>query len=140
MRKARSKEWSWVHLEYAFHGGARPGSGADRPRLPELKSRIGFKSLTSCFFRVQRWADGSQTCVAGCCEVDAIGAAEVAAAACRTAQSAATCVPCVLRASVQKIGREGAAAMASRLAGRVGLVEVLWCHSHQSPSRRPEQR
>ncbi len=24
MRKARSKKWSWVHLEYEFHGGARP--------------------------------------------------------------------------------------------------------------------
>ena len=47
------------------------------------------------------------------------------------------CVPC---ASVHKIGRAGAAAVASRLVGLVGLVDVLCCHSHQSPSRRPEQR
>ena len=47
------------------------------------------------------------------------------------------CVPC---ASVHRIGREGAAAVASRLVGLVGLVDVLWRHFHQSPSRRPEQR
>jgi hypothetical protein len=46
------------------------------------------------------------------------------------------CVPC---ASVHKIGREGAAAVASRLVGLVGLIGVLWRDSHQSPSRRPEQ-
>ena len=47
MRKVRSKEWSWVYPQYESHGGAFPGSGADRPRLPELKSRLGFKNLTS---------------------------------------------------------------------------------------------
>ena len=47
------------------------------------------------------------------------------------------CVPC---ASVHKIGREGAAAVASRLVGLVGLVDVLWRGSRHSPSRRPEQR
>ena len=46
------------------------------------------------------------------------------------------CEPC---ASVQKIGREGAAAVASRLVGVVGLVDVLRHHFHQSPSRRPRQ-
>jgi len=30
--------------------------------------------------------------------------------------------------------------VASGLVGPVGLVEVLWRHSRQSPSRRPEQR
>jgi hypothetical protein len=85
--------------------------------------------------RSSKAADSSQTCAAGCCEVDAIGAAEVAAVACPTAQSAASsaCVPC---ASVQKIGREGAAAVASRL---VGLVDVLRRDFNQSPSRHPEQ-
>jgi hypothetical protein len=43
------------------------------------------------------------------------------------------CVPC---ASVQKIGREGAAAVASRL---VGLVDVLRRDFNQSPSRHPEK-
>ena len=47
------------------------------------------------------------------------------------------CVPC---ASVQKIGREGAAAVASQLVGLVGLVDVLRRDFHQSPSRRPRQR
>jgi hypothetical protein len=46
------------------------------------------------------------------------------------------CVPC---ASVHKIGREGAAAVASRLVGVVGPVDLLRHHFHQSPSRRPEQ-
>ena len=46
------------------------------------------------------------------------------------------CVPC---ASVQKIGREGAAAVAARLVRVVGLVDVLRCDYHQSPSRRPRQ-
>jgi hypothetical protein len=96
--------------------------------------------------RAQRLADNGQTCAVGCCAADAecsICAAEAVAAACPTAQSAASCacvctgVPC---ASVHKIGREGAAAVASRLAGLVGLVDVLWRGSRQSPSRRPEQR
>ena len=47
------------------------------------------------------------------------------------------CVPC---ASVQKIGRGGAAAVASRLVGLVGLADVLWRDFQQSPSRRPKQR
>jgi hypothetical protein len=46
------------------------------------------------------------------------------------------CVPC---ASVHKIGREGAAAVASRPVGVVGPVDLLRHHFHQSPSRRPEQ-
>ena len=46
---------------------------------------------------------------------------------------------CVLCASVHKIGREGAAAVASRLVGVVGPVDLLRHHFHQSPSRRPEQ-
>jgi hypothetical protein len=46
------------------------------------------------------------------------------------------CVPC---ASVHRIGREGAAAVASRLVGLVELVGVLWRGSRQSPSRRPRQ-
>ena len=54
--------------------------------------------------------------------------------------SAAGCKLCVPCASVHKIGREGAAAVASRLVGLVGLVDVLWRGSRQSPSRRPEQR
>ena len=41
---ARSIEWSWAYLQYEFHGGALPGSGADRPRPPELKSRFGFRN------------------------------------------------------------------------------------------------
>jgi hypothetical protein len=45
-------------------------------------------------------------------------------------------VPC---ASVHRIGREGAAAVASRLVGLVELVGVLWRGSRQSPSRRPRQ-
>jgi hypothetical protein len=45
-------------------------------------------------------------------------------------------VPC---ASVHKIGREGAAAVASRLVGVVGPVDVLRRDSHQSPSGRPDQ-
>ncbi len=53
---------------------------------------------------MQRWPDSSQTCVAGCCEVEAIGAAEVAAAACPTAQSAATCAVRAVRAA--RIGAE----------------------------------
>jgi hypothetical protein len=44
MRKARSIERTWSYLMYEFYGGALPGSGADRPRLPELKSRTGFKN------------------------------------------------------------------------------------------------
>ena len=36
--------------------------------------------------------------------------------------------------------RNGRVRVASRLEGSVGMVEVLWRHSHQSPSRRPEQR
>ena len=47
MRKVRSKDRPWTYPQYEFHGGALPGSGADRPRLPELKSRIGFRSLTT---------------------------------------------------------------------------------------------
>ena len=38
MRKERSKDRPWTYLMYEFYGGALPGSGADRPRLPELKS------------------------------------------------------------------------------------------------------
>ena len=34
MRRARSIERTWAYLQYEFHGGARPGPGADRPRLP----------------------------------------------------------------------------------------------------------
>ena len=47
MRRARSIERSWTYLRHEFHGGARPGSGADRPRPPELKSRLGFKNSIS---------------------------------------------------------------------------------------------
>ena len=32
---------------YEFHGGALPGSGADRPRPPELKPRFGFRNSIS---------------------------------------------------------------------------------------------
>jgi hypothetical protein len=39
-----------------------------------------------------------------------------------------------------RLHRNGRVRVASRLMGPVGLVDVLWCHSHQSPSRRPEQR
>ena len=46
---------------------------------------------------------------------------------------------CVPFASVHRIGREGAALVASRLVGLVGLVDVLWRGSRQSPSRRPRQ-
>ena len=46
------------------------------------------------------------------------------------------CMPC---ASVHRIGRGGAAAVASRLVGVVGPVDVLWRGSRQSPSRRPRQ-
>ena len=57
--------------------------------------------------------------------------------------SAASCKLCVRAgvpcASVYKIGREGAAAVASRLVGVVGPVDLLRHHFHQSPSRRPEQ-
>ena len=41
---------------------------------------------------------------------------------------------------MQKVGREGAAEVASRQVGLVGLVDVLWHDFHQSPSRPPEQR
>ena len=47
MRKERSKERSWAYLQYEFHGGARPGSGADRPRPRELKLRFGFRNSIS---------------------------------------------------------------------------------------------
>ena len=47
--------------------------------------------------------------------------------------------PLTIPILIIQIGREGAAAVASRLAGLVGLVDVLWRGSRQSPSRRPEQ-
>ena len=38
-----------------------------------------------------------------------------------------------------RLHRNGRVRVASGLVGPVGLVEVLWRHSRQSPSRRPEQ-
>jgi hypothetical protein len=51
MRKARSKDRPWTYLMHEFYGGALPGSGADRPRPPELKSRTGFKNSIRKNFR-----------------------------------------------------------------------------------------
>ena len=44
MRRARSIERTWTYLRHEFHGGALPGSGADRPRPPELESKLGFRN------------------------------------------------------------------------------------------------
>ena len=105
-------------------------------------SKAGRACVCACAGRVQRQAGSGRTGEAGCCVADvegSIGAAEAAAAACPTAQSGASCA-CVPCGSVHIIGREGAAAVASRLVGLVGLVDVLWRGSRHSPSRRPEQR
>jgi hypothetical protein len=113
-----------------------PGRNRSRVERPAERARAHWVG------RAQRLADNGQTCAVGCCAADvecSICAAEAVAAACPTAQSAASCA-CVPWQSVHKIGREGAAAVASRLVGLVGLVDVLWRGSRQSPSRRPEQR
>ena len=47
--------------------------------------------------------------------------------------------PWILRLT-DRLHRNGGVRVASRLVGPVGLVEVLWRHSRQSPSRRPGQR
>ena len=47
--------------------------------------------------------------------------------------------PWILRLT-DRLHRNGGMRVASRLVGPVGLVEVLWRHSRQSPSRRPGQR
>ncbi len=111
---------------------------------PQPGRKAGRACACACAGRAQRPADNGQTCTVGCCAADvecSFGAAEAAAEACPTAQSAASCAcawACTC-ASVQKIGREGAAAVASRQEGLVGLVDVLRHHFHQSPSRRPGQ-
>ena len=97
-------------------GGAGTAAGRQRPDLRRglLRGRRGVLDLCS---------RGSR------------GSLPHSAVGCKLCVHA--CVPCV---SVHKIGREGAAAVASRLVGLVGLVDVLWRGSRQSPSRRPEQR
>ena len=100
-------------------GGAGTAAGRQRPDLRRgqrglLRGRRGVLDLCSRGSRgsLPHSAVGCKLCVRGC----------------------------VPRASVHRIGREGAAAVASRLVGLVGLVDVLWRGSRQSPSRRPKQR
>ena len=46
MRRARSKERSWVYLRHEFHGGALPGSGGGPPGLTENR-RKGCRTVVS---------------------------------------------------------------------------------------------
>jgi hypothetical protein len=89
-----------LHVALAFYRGraiiiaeiiTHFDSDGLQPGPPQPGRRPGRACACTCAGRVQRWPDSSQTCVAGSCEVDAIGAAEVAAAACPTAQSAGSC-------------------------------------------------
>ena len=50
------------------------------------------------------------------------------------------CVRAVRIGAENREGGGGAAAVASRLVGLVGLADVLWRDFQQSPSRRPKQR
>ena len=88
---------------------------------PDCRERPGRRPVKACACagRVQRWPDSSQTCAAGSCEVEAIGAAEVAAAACPTAQSAASCA-CVRASRAHRCRKSGGRGLRRWLRGRWG--------------------
>ncbi len=72
-------------------------------------------------------ADSGRTGEAGCCAVDVEGSIGAAQAAACLPHSVVGCTLCVPRAfgTAECIGREGTAALASRLVRLLGLVEAL---------------